>query len=125
MWGVIISMFTQRHTAYKLMIKDLVDNEYVAREFYGVWGNFDVTIHIDKNYTIGGTGYLQNPQQVGHGYEDKSKKLNLPKGKKLTWHFKAPNVHDFTWAADPDYSHDTMQVPNGPMLHFLYKNNFL
>ncbi len=97
-------------------------NEYVAREFYGVWGNFDVTIHIDKNYTIGGTGYLQNPQQVGHGYEDKSKKLNLPKGKKLTWHFKAPNVHDFTWAADDDYLHDIQQVSNGATLHFLYKN---
>lgn len=46
---------------------------YIAREFHGVWGNFDVTIHIDKNYTIGGTGYLQNPQEIGHGYEDKSK----------------------------------------------------
>jgi len=48
---------------------------YIAREFHGVWGDFDVTIHIDKNYTIGGTGYLQNPQEIGHGYEDKSKKL--------------------------------------------------
>ena len=97
-------------------------NEYIAREFYGVWGDFDVTIHIDKNYTIGGTGYLQNPQQIGHGYEDSTKKLNLPKGDKLTWHFKAPNVHDFTWAADPDYLHDIKQVPNGATLHFLYKN---
>jgi len=97
-------------------------NEYIAREFYGVWGNFDVTIHIDKNYAIGGTGYLQNPQQVGHGYEDKTKKLNLPKGDKLTWHFKAPNVHDFTWAADDEYLHDIKQVPNGATLHFLYKN---
>ncbi|RLD73219.1 MAG: M1 family peptidase [Bacteroidetes bacterium] len=98
-------------------------NQYIAREFYGVWGNFDVTIHIDKNYTIGGTGYLQNPQQVGHGYENISKKLNQPKGNKLTWHFKAPNVHDFTWAADKDYLHDLVQVPNGATLHFLYKNN--
>ena len=34
---------------------------YVAREFYGVWGDFDVKITIDKNYILGGTGYLQNP----------------------------------------------------------------
>ena len=27
------------------------------------------------------------------------------------------------WAADPDYIHDTLQVTNGPMLHFLYKND--
>ena len=97
-------------------------NQYIAREFYGVWGDFDVTIHIDKDYTIGGTGYLQNPQQVGHGYEEKSKKLNLPKGKKLTWHFKAPSVHDFTWAADTEYIHDIKQVPDGASMHFLYKN---
>jgi len=98
-------------------------NEYLSREFYGVWGDFDVTIHIDKNYTIGGTGYLQNSQEVGHGYEDSSKKLKLPNDDKLTWHFKAPNVHDFTWAADAGYIHDTKQVPNGATLHFLYKDN--
>ncbi len=97
-------------------------NEYIAREFYGVWGDFDVTIHIDKNYTIGGTGYLQNPQEVGHGYEDSSKKVKTPKGEKLIWHFKAPNVHDFTWAADNQYVHDIKYVPNGPIMHFLYKN---
>jgi len=96
---------------------------YIAREFYGVWGDFDVTIHIDKNYTVGGTGYLQNPQEVGHGYEDPLKKLKKQNRKKLTWHFIAPNVHDFTWAADPDYIHDTKQVPNGVTMHFLYKND--
>lgn len=95
---------------------------YLGREFYGVWGDFDVTITIDKKYTLGGTGYLQNPQEVGHGYEDTDKPLNLPKGSKLKWHFKAPNVHDFTWAADPDYVHDQLKTSNGVTLHFLYKN---
>ncbi|MCH3881452.1 MULTISPECIES: M1 family metallopeptidase [Tenacibaculum] len=94
---------------------------YIAREFHGVWGDFDVTLHIDKNYVVGGSGYLQNPQEVGHGYEDKSKPLNLPSGEKLTWNFKAPNVHDFTWAADPEYIHDTFKMDNGIDLHFLYK----
>ena len=92
---------------------------YIAREFYGVWGDFDVKITIDKNYTIGGTGYLQNPNEIGHGYETET--IKKQKGKTLTWHFKAPNVHDFTWAADPEYNHDTVQVENGPLLHFLYK----
>lgn len=96
---------------------------YIAREFHGVWGNFDVTIHIDKDYTIGGTGYLKNPQEVGHGYEDKSKPVQLPKGKKLTWHFIAPNVHDFMWAADNEYQHDTYRMDNGIDLHFFYKKN--
>ena len=50
---------------------------YIGREFHGVWGNFDVTLNIDKTYTVGGTGNLQNPQEVGHGYEDKTQKLNV------------------------------------------------
>ncbi len=95
---------------------------YIAREFHGVWANFDVILHIDKTYTVGGTGYLQNPQEVGHGYEDTSKKLNLPKEKKLTWHFIAPNVIDFTWAADPNYAHDILKTESGTELHFFYKN---
>ncbi len=96
---------------------------YIGREFHGVWGDFDVTISIDKRYTIGGTGYLQNPQEIGHGYEDKSKPLQLSKDNKLKWHFLAPNVHDFTWAADTDYVHDIQKTSNGTTLHFLYKNN--
>nr|BFF39470.1 hypothetical protein BACY1_12750 [Tenacibaculum mesophilum] len=94
---------------------------YLGREFHGVWGNFDVTLHIDKNYVVGGTGYVQNPQEVGHGYEDKTKPLNLPSGDKLTWKFTAPNVHDFTWGADPEFIHDTYKMDNGIDLHFLYK----
>jgi Peptidase family M1 domain len=91
---------------------------YIGREFHGVWGDYDVKITIDKSYIIGGTGYLQNPNEIGYGYE--SSEVSRTKGNRLTWHFKAPNVHDFTWAADPDYIHDSVQVPDGPILHFLY-----
>jgi hypothetical protein len=96
---------------------------YIAREFHGVWGDFDVKLTLDKDYTVGGTGYLQNPQEIGHGYEAAGTKVKKQKGKTLTWHFKAPMVHDFMWAADPEYLHDTLQMENGPTLHFLYKNN--
>lgn len=95
---------------------------YISREFHGVWGNFDVTIHIDKKYTIGGTGYLKNPQEIGHGYEDKKKPLKIEKGEKLAWHFYAPQVHDFAWAADPNFKHDIRIAENGIELHFFYKN---
>ncbi len=98
--------------------------QYVAREFHGVWGNFDVKITIDKNYILGSTGYLQNPNEIGYNYQDKGIEIKIPKKQKtLTWHFVAPNVHDFTWAADKNYIHDVVQVPNGATLHFLYKNN--
>ena len=97
---------------------------YIAREFHGVWGNFDVNITIDKEYTLGGSGYLQNKNEIGHGYEDTGVVVALPKKPKtLTWHFIAPNVHDFTWAADKNYIHDVVPTTFGTTLHFLYKNN--
>lgn len=96
---------------------------YIAREFHGVWGNFDVKITIDKNYILGGSGYLQNANEIGKGYEDTGITVVYPKKTKtLTWHFTAPNVHDFTWAADKDYLHDKLVRPDGVTLHFLYQN---
>lgn len=95
---------------------------YIAREFHGVWGDFDVTINIDKTYTLGASGYLQNPNEIGHGYQDAGVTPKKIKGDKLKWHFIAPQVHDFAWAADPNYVHDTYPGPNGVTLHFLYKN---
>ncbi|QYA24865.1 M1 family metallopeptidase [Gramella sp. MT6] len=95
---------------------------YIAREFHGVWGDFDVKITIDDEYTIGSTGYLQNPQEIGHGYEKEGTKVKS-KGDTHTWHFVAPKVHDFTWAADPDYIHDKLVAEDGTVLHFLYKDN--
>lgn len=96
--------------------------QYVAREFHGVWGDFDVKITIDPSFVIGGTGKLQNADKVGHGYEKAGTTVTRPAGD-LTWHFIAKNVIDFAWAADPDYAHDVVQVPNGPELHFFYQKN--
>jgi hypothetical protein len=93
-------------------------NPYIAREFHGVWGDYTVNITIDKSYVIGGTGYLKNANVIGHGYSDKNKEK---KEETLTWEFYAPNVHDFAWAADPDYVHDIQQSESGVNLHFFYK----
>ena len=93
---------------------------YLGREFHGVWGDFDVTLNLDKKYTVAASGYLQNPKEVGHGY---SETKGRPKRGKLKWHFVAPKVHDFTWSADPEYIHDTYLGPKGVQLHFFYKDN--
>jgi hypothetical protein len=95
-------------------------NPYIGREFYGVWGDFDVKITLDKTYVIGGTGYLQNPNEIGHGYEDEGITVPATKGKTLTWHFKAPMVHDFMWAADPNYQHDKVLMENGITVHHFF-----
>jgi Peptidase family M1 domain len=94
---------------------------YVGREFYGVWGDFDVSITIDKKYILGGTGYLQNPNNIGYGYEDAGKKVKQPAGNKLTWRFIALNVHDFMWAADPGFIHKSKKVKDSLTFHLLYK----
>ena len=96
-------------------------NPYIGREFYGVWGDFNVNITIDKSYVIGGTGVLQNPQEIGHGYASKKTKVKAVDGK-LTWEFKAENVHDFAWAADPEYKHTTAKLDNGTVMHFIYQD---
>lgn len=94
--------------------------QYIAREFHGVWGDYDVRITLDPSYVIGGTGILQNPEKIGHGYEKPGTEVKRDEGE-LTWHFVAENVHDFAWAADPDYAHERVQVPDGPEIHFFYQ----
>lgn len=97
-------------------------NPYVGREFYGVFGDFDVKITIDSSYTLGGTGVLQNPQEIGHGYEKVGSVVKKSNNPKNTWHFKASNVHDFMWAGDPDYIHTQTSV-DGIAMHFFFQPN--
>ena len=93
--------------------------EYIRREFFGPFSDFDVSIKIDKRYCLAATGVLQNPDEIGYGYG--IKKQPNSNGKHLTWHFKANRVHDFAWAADTNYRHTTKETGNGMQLHFFYK----
>jgi hypothetical protein len=84
-------------------------NPYIAREFHGVWGNFDVTLQLDQSYMVAATGVLQNPNAVGNAQGLKS------------WNFKGNNIHDFVWAADNQYKHLSKEVRKGLTLHVYYK----
>ena len=94
---------------------------YIAFEFYGVWGEFDVSITLDAGYTVAASGELQNAKNIGHGYAF-SKDVQSQRN---TWHFVAKNVHDFVWAADPDYIHDVHTCADGLKLHSFYQPNEL
>ena len=98
-------------------------NPYIGREFFAPFGTFDITIHIDRDYVVGAGAYLQNPEEIGYGYEEPGMEVNRPEGEKLSWHFMAYDVHDVMWAADPDYTHTTYQVPDGPLLRFFYQTD--
>lgn len=91
---------------------------YVGREFYGIWGKFDVKITLPSNYVVAATGYLQNKDEVGYGYSDKEPKSRK---QKLTWHFKADKVHDFVWAADPDYTQIVHKMADGTVIRCFYQ----
>jgi plastocyanin len=98
-------------------------NPYVGREFYGVWGDFEVNISIDKKYILGASGYLQNGGNIGYGYEPEGTAVRWEPGDKLTWRWTAENVHDFAWTADPEYKHTKLVRKDGLALHFLYQEN--
>ncbi|MFZ1529633.1 MAG: M1 family metallopeptidase [Ferruginibacter sp.] len=93
---------------------------YVAREFYGVWGDFDVNIKIDRAYKLGGTGVLANANDIGWGYDKPGSALKNINTPKRSWHFTAANVHDFVWAADTAYNHLSKKLGN-TVLHVIYK----
>jgi hypothetical protein len=96
-------------------------NPYIAREFYGVWGDFDVNITIDKTYFVTAGGDLQNANEIGMGYEAAGTKPKPSTSATNTWKWQAYNVHDFVWAADPTYKMITRQPANGPLIRVVYK----
>ncbi len=93
-------------------------NPYIGREFYGIWGDFDVSITLPSKYTVAATGILQNKELIGHGYSEKPVDN---KQKLTTWRFIAKNVHDFVWATDPEYTQIVKKAYDGTILRFFYQ----
>jgi hypothetical protein len=89
-------------------------------EFYNNFGKFDVSIDVPAGWVVGGTGLLQNPQEVlttaarerlTHVLaSDNDEMIVAPpvvgagqataspsSGDRLVWHFVADTVNDFAW----------------------------
>lgn len=92
-------------------------DEYVAREFIAPFGNFDVTLHLNKDYVVGSSGVLQNPTEV-KGYHKRAKVISSDG--KAAWHYKAENIHDFAWAADPKFVVDSTKSKGGVSVYTVY-----
>ena len=121
-------------------------HSYVAREFHGVWGDYDVKIYLTEGYKVAATGVcMKNPytdlleqwglprrnekegkqkgskksleERVGQGFVSRTHAADVP----LEWHYVAKGVHDFVWAADFNYITRTKKVPTGQLLRFFYK----
>lgn len=71
-------------------------------EFYSDFGMYNVRIQVPSNYTVAATGFPTKPAS-----DD---------GTKKTYQFYADDVHDFAWAASPNflYYEEPFSAPNVP-----------
>lgn len=93
--------------------------QHLNKEFYADYGSYDVSLDFPSNYVVEATGAIQNREQVlPKALREKldvknfkNKKWNeapsivteYKKGERKVWKFKAMNVHDFAFTADPSY----------------------
>ncbi len=88
-------------------------HDYVGREFYGIWGRYEVKIVAPAYLEVAATGLLQSVVPYGKVYKNPTKGLRQ-------WHYVAADVHDFVWAADEGYIQDSVRVASGQTLRFYY-----
>ena len=107
-----------------------------AGEFYLEYGNFDYYVTVPSDYIVGGSGTLQNPDDVltkkeieRLGKAEKSDSTVYiikpdevtaedtvnPVTKTKTWHFKIDNARDASWGASHAFVWDAarMNLPSG------------
>lgn len=93
--------------------------QHLNKEFYGDFGIFEVSLDFPSNYVVEATGALENRKEVlpdalrekldvKHFAKkpwDEAPSTITPyvKGERKVWKFKAENVHDFAFTADPSY----------------------
>ncbi|HSN62270.1 MAG TPA: M1 family aminopeptidase, partial [Ferruginibacter sp.] len=60
--------------------------------------------------------------EIGWGYDKPGTTLKPTTKDKRSWHFVGNNIHDFVWAADPEYKHISRSINNGPVIHVIYND---
>lgn len=90
-------------------------DEYIGREFYAPFANFDVKITMPSQYVIGASGVLQNEDMMP-GYTDKK----IKRGATTTWNFKAENIHDFAWGAHDNFKVEKQLIADGTVIYYVF-----
>ena len=110
-------------------------------EFYLEYGDFNYSVTLPAGYIVGGTGSLQNPEQVLTAAQRtrlaQAARSDTPvhivtaaeladgsarpaKSGTLTWKFQAKNVRDVAWGASPEYLWDASGW-KGILAHAYYR----
>ncbi len=107
-------------------------------EYYGEFGNYDVSIAVPSNYVVAATGVLQNADEKewlkkrsGFTWEPIRKRVKKGSTVKTTvqeyptsttdikiLRYQQENVHDFAWFADKRFivTQDTCRLPSGRII---------
>jgi hypothetical protein len=94
---------------------------YFGREFAGTFGKYNVSISCNKRFVIAGTGLLSNKSYTTNGWADKQ---NVTQQGEITeWKFVAENVHDFAWAAETEWIHNSIRIDQIDF-HFFYHQDY-
>lgn len=91
-------------------------DQHLGKEFYGDYGVYEVSLTFPNQYVVEATGRLMNEREMYPGdlrerldismYKTERSTYTNPipaDGTTKTWKFKAENVHDFAFTADPTY----------------------
>jgi hypothetical protein len=97
-------------------------DQFRKGEFYGEFGDFDVEITIPDEFVIASTGILVSGDA---GWEKAAAAAGNPDASSASGHaktvkFRAENVHDFAWCADPEFALETTEY-NGYEIRAFYR----
>ena len=97
-------------------------DQHYDGEFYQEWGDYNLEITVREGFIVGATGELLNAEVLpdsitfeereniyGYGTEDDW----------VTYHYRAENVHDFAWTADPAFVYREMEVDGITLKFFI------
>lgn len=94
-------------------------HQHLNKEFYADFGSYNVSLDFPSNYIVEATGELMNRKEMlpdtlrekldiknfaNKKWNEKPSEITpYKKGERKVWRFKANNVHDFAFTADPSY----------------------
>ena len=99
-------------------------DQHLEGEFYQEWGDYDVRITVPRPFVVAATGRLLNPEALPDSVTSPGRTIQYylqpkPDTATVTYHFRAEQVHDFAFCADPEFVLKQVQVGHTTLQFFL------